>query len=301
MLNKLLVICGPTATGKSDLAVRLAKIFDGEVVSADSRQVYKGLDIGTGKITHKEMEGIPHYLLDVASPMDRFTVMDWKKQAKTVVDDIHARNKLPIICGGTGFYIKSLVDDIKLPNIEVDEREREKLEEKTLEELYKELKQLDSVFAAKIDSKNKRRLFNAVVLARRFGKVPQINNNPEKYEALQIGIIFPDAKLKERINKRLISRINAGMIEEAVRVHKEGLSFERMDELGLEYRYLAKFLQKIISKEQLIDSLATKIWQYARRQKTWFKKDKRIHWFDVSEKNYREKIEKLVEKWYATN
>jgi tRNA dimethylallyltransferase len=282
--QKILVILGPTATGKSDLAVQLARKFDGEVVSADSRQVYKGLDIGTGKITKEEMQGVPHHLLDVCEPGDRFTVTKWKEKAETAISQMAVGGHLPIVCGGTGFYISALIDDLTFPEIESDPEEQRKLEQKTTEELFAELKELDPERAANIDAKNKRRVARAILIARQLGKVPALNAHSEsRFDPLLIGITLPDSELKTRIRTRLIKRLEAGMIDEAKRLHDEGLSFERMNELGLEYKYLAELLQSKISREEFIETLATKIWQYARRQKTWFKKDKRIRWHEAGE------------------
>lgn len=280
MKPKILVIVGPTASGKSDLAVELALKFNGEVVSADSRQVYKGLDIGTGKITHAEMKGVPHHCLDIADPNERFTAMDWKVAAEKAVDDILSRGKLPIVCGGTGFYISSLVDDLGFPDVDADADEQKKLEEQTPEQLFEELKRLDPQRAATIDLKNKRRLSRAIVIARKLGTVPDLQKPADpKYDAVMIGIKPDDRILRERIVKRLETRMDAGMLQEVEKLHAAGLSWERMDELGLEYRYLAQHLQQQITLFDTLNLLATRIWQYSKRQMTWFKKDKRIQWF----------------------
>ena len=297
---KLLVIVGPTASGKSDLAVRLAQKFNGEVISADSRQVYKGLDIGTGKITLAEMKGVPHHLLDVAEPDQRFTAMDWKGLAEKAIDDILSRGKLPIICGGTGFYISTLIDDLGFPDVEADTEEQKELEAKPVDELFKELKRYDPARSATIDPKNKRRLARAILIARTLGAVPAVTRPTEpKYDVAMIGIRPSDDELKERIRTRLIARLDTGMIAEAERLHASppagsGLSYERMDELGLEYRYLGYFLQKKLTREELIEKLSSKIWQYAKRQMTWFKKDERIEWYAPSD---IELIEKAIEKF----
>ncbi len=311
--NKLLVILGPTATGKSDLAVALAKWIEkekiggysgAEIISADSRQVYKGLDIGTGKITKEEMQGIPHYCLDIVEPQERVSVIDWKKSAEAAIAEIGAREKLPIICGGTGFYISALIDELNFPDVETDFAEQKSLEGRHIEELFAELQRLDPRRAKDMenggDSQNARRLARAILIARELGSVPILNEsskiseigyggeNSSKYEPLIIGLIMSDEILKERIRARLKKRLDNGMIEEA---QKLGLSYERMDELGLEYRYLAKFLQGELTREQLVETLSTKIWQYARRQKTWFKRDKKIEWFAPTD---IEKIETLI-------
>lgn len=294
MKQKILVIIGPTATGKSDLAVKLAKQFNGEIISADSRQVYKGLDIGTGKITPDEMQGIPHHLLDIIDPKERFSVIKWKELAEKCIIDISKRNKLPIICGGTGYYVSALLNNFDLPEIDFDPEEQKQLESKSAEELMNELTVLDPRRAREIDPSNKRRVARAIAIARALGNVPEITTSEEKFDSLTIGISYPDNILKDRIKMRLIKRLENGMIEEAQRLKKEGLSYDRMDELGLEYRYLSQFLQNIITREELTETLCTKIWQYARRQKTWFKKQKNIHWFIPPD---YDQISETVAKW----
>jgi len=300
---KIIVILGPTAVGKSELAVKIAKEFNGEIISADSRQVYRGLDIATGKVTKNEMQGIKHHCLDIADPKDYFTVSDWKKCAEQAITEIQSKNKLPIICGGTGYYISALIDNKDFPEVETDREEQKKLESLSAEILFETLVKLDPTRAdgmrANGESKNKRRVARAILIARSLGKVPEsmpasARQNGElrraksdictdvghMYDFLLIGLTLPDDELKARIRKRTLERIENGMIEEARNLHNNGLSYERMYELGLEYKYLAEFLQDKISKEKLIEEIITKDWQYVRRQKTWWRRDKSIRWFD---------------------
>ncbi len=285
-MQKLLVILGPTASGKSALAVKLAKKLNGEIISADSRQVYKGLDIGTGKITKKEMSGIPHHLLDVANPKNRFSVAEYQKLAREKISQIFSRGHLPILCGGTGFYISSIVDNISLPSVAPNKKLRKTFEKESPEKLFEMLKKLDPIRASSIDSKNKVRLIRAIEIAQALGKVPtKPNTECFVFDILQIGITVPPERLKENINQRLLARIKSGMIGEAENLHKKGLSWKRMEELGLEYRYLAYYLQNKITKEEMIAKLQTEIWHYAKRQMTWFKRDKRIKWFNINEKD----------------
>jgi tRNA dimethylallyltransferase len=276
----ILVILGPTASGKSDLAVTLAQKLNGEIVSADSRQIYKGLDIGTGKITKEEMKGIPHYLLDIVSPDKTFSVNEYQKQAYEVIDNILKRGKLPIICGGTGFYIQSIVDGLVFPKAKADTVLREKLSKLDADALFRILTKFDPSRALTIDAQNKVRLIRAIELIKVFGKTPKIKMNP-RYECLQFGIKFRDELLKERINKRLEKRLKLGMIKEAEELHKNGLSWKRMEQLGLEYRYLAYYLQKKISYEEMVKQINMVSWQYAKRQMTWFKRDERVWWIEV--------------------
>lgn len=280
--SKILVILGPTASGKSDLAVALAKKFNGEIISADSRQVYRGLSIGTGKITKREMQGVRHHLLDVASPKRVFTVVQYQKLARRALRDILRRGKVPIICGGTGLYIDALLYDIPFPNVPPNPKLRRKLEKESAENLFAKLQRLDPHRAKSIDPHNKRRLIRALEIVTLAGKpVPPLkthSRSSQNIEVLKIGLRPDNQILKPRINQRLRQRLRRGMIEEAKRLHRQGLSYRRMEGLGLEYRYLARFLQGKISKAEMINQLEKEIWRYAKRQITWFKRDKEIHW-----------------------
>ncbi len=308
---KVIVVLGATSTGKSDIAVKLAKKFNGEVISADSRQVYKGLDIGTGKITpdtknssnfstgqvkkkgiftHKR---IPHYLIDVANPKRKFTVTQYKKLADKKIKEIIARGKVPIICGGTGFYIDAVVNNTVFPEVPPNSKLRKELGLKTDTELFRMLKKLDPKRAKSIDSKNKIRLIRALEIAKAIGKTPLVKVEPSQYEFIKIGLKLPDDVLDKKIMSRLLFRIKGGMLNEAKRLHKNGLSLKRMQELGLEYKYMALFLSKKISKNEMIAELYTKILQYAKRQKTWWKRDREITW--LSPKDYNQ-IENMIKK-----
>ncbi len=287
-MEKLVVIVGPTASGKSDLAVKLAKKFSGEVISADSRQVYRGLDIGSGKITKAEMEGIPHYLLDVASPKRVFTVSHYQKLAQEKVKGIWERNKLPIICGGTGLYIRAAVDGITFPEVPPNLKLRKSLEKKSVIELFRILNQLDPARAKTIDAKNPRRLIRAIEIATVLQQVPRLVAHPiaDNKQILFIGLKPDDDILKKKIKTRLLNRLKAkgkkNLITEVKNLKKSGLSWQRLEALGLEYRYVALFLQNKLTLEQMKTELNQAIWHYAKRQMTWFKADKRIKWFEKS-------------------
>ncbi|OGD69113.1 tRNA (adenosine(37)-N6)-dimethylallyltransferase MiaA [Candidatus Campbellbacteria bacterium RIFCSPLOWO2_02_FULL_35_11] len=296
MKDKIIVVLGPTSSGKSDLAVDLARKFDGEIISADSRQVYKGLDIGSGKITKKEMKNITHYLLDVIDPKKTFTVAQFKKKSDKTIKDILKREKIPIIAGGTGFYIQAVVDNIVLPEVKPNLKLRKELAKKSADELAEILKKLDKRRSGEIDLKNPRRLIRAIEIATALGNVPKL---PEarplaEYEVLQIGIKTDDEVLKERIAKRFEKRVKAGIVKEAEELHKEGLSWKRMNEIGLAHKYIALYLQGKIKKQEMIENSVKEEWRYAKRQKTWFKRDKRILWFSLDEK---ENIFKETEKF----
>lgn len=294
MLPKLISIIGPTASGKSDLAVELAREFKGEVISADSRQVYRGLNIGSGKITKKEMRGVPHHLLDVVSPKKVFTVADFKKEADKKINEIIARGHIPILCGGTGFYIDSVTKNIILPDVKPNIKLRKRLETYSLERLQKTLLKLDQKRFVTIDLMNRVRLIRAIEIAKELGKVPKIKSKP-LYDVLTLGILSQPEILKQRINLRLAKRIKAGMINEVKKLHAQGLSWKRLESLGLEYRFVSLFLQNKITKAEMIERLQFEIWHYAKRQMTWFEKDKSIVWIGANEiKEIKEKVKEFL-------
>lgn len=281
---KIVCIVGPTAVGKSSFAVEYALEHNGEIISADSRQVYKGLDIGTGKITTEEMKGIPHHLLDVASPLTQFNVEQFRELAQKAIIAITSRGKLPIICGGTGFYIDSLVYNIAYPDVPHNEELRGSLEGKTPKELFEKLERIDYDFAQTLNNSeknNRQRLVRFIELAYTLGKVPPRGKPETLYDVTWIGLRMSPECLRERIHRRLLDRIEQGMIKEAERLYKEGVTWKRMDELGLEYRYLAIHLKGHLTLKEMIQELEMEIWHYAKRQIVWFKRNKDIEWVEV--------------------
>lgn len=303
---KIIAVVGQTATGKSGFAVELAlrlrsgsstqKInppAGGEIISADSRQVYTGLDIGSGKITKKEMGGIPHHLLDVANPKRVFSVSDFKTLGEQAIQNILNKGKVPIICGGTGFYIDTLVNNVLLPEVPPNIILRKKLEKLSLQKLIEKLQKLDPVRAKTIDRNNPVRLIRAIEIATALGSVP-ILKTKSPYDVLWIGLGLPDEVLKEKIHIRLLARMKQGMLTEAKRLHTAGVSWKRMQELGLEYRFMALHLSSKISKAEMLSQLEAAIWQYAKRQKTWFKRNKEINWIDPRKKSDTQKAFKQV-------
>jgi tRNA dimethylallyltransferase len=277
-LDKIIVILGPTASGKTGLSIKLAKKYNGEVISADSRQVYKGMDIGTGKISKKEMQGIPHYLLDIASPKSRFTVTKFRELGQKTILKIIKKNKLPLIVGGTGFYIDSLINDNFIPEVKPDWQLRKRLEKLSTEQLFNKLKKLDPRRAKNIDKNNPRRLIRAIeIVLNTKMPVPLIKNPQLKYNVLFLGIKRDKDELKKLIHKRLIERLNSGMLDEAKKLRKI-ISFKKMEDFGLEYRYMALYLQKKLAYDEFISKLEKEIEHYAKRQMTWFKRNKKIKW-----------------------
>ncbi|MDZ7725987.1 MAG: tRNA (adenosine(37)-N6)-dimethylallyltransferase MiaA [Candidatus Campbellbacteria bacterium] len=294
MKDKILAIVGPTAVGKSNLAVNLALEFNGEVISADSRQIYKGLDIGTGKITEGEKKEVTHYMIDIADPREQYTVAEWKNNTEKIISEVLSKDRLPIICGGTGQYIEAIVDNISYPNVPPNYELRDKLQDKSPEKLFAILMSKDEDRANTIDRNNPRRIIRAIEIAESIGKVPPLESDP-KYNALQIGLYLPREKLKNRIKNRLESRLEIGMVEEAKKIHSNGISYKRMDELGLEYRYLAKYLQNEMTYEEMKEKLETEIYQYSVRQLRWFRRDNRIKWFTPEENDQiQEEVRKFL-------
>ena len=300
MKEKIIVILGPTASGKSELAVRLAKKFCGEVISADSRQVYKGMDIGTGKVTKKEMKGVPHHLLDVASPKRKFTVAQYRKLALKEINKIFEKGKIPILCGGSGFYVQAVIDGLLIPEVRPDWKLRKNLEKKSTEGLYKILKKLDPKRAKTIEKQNPRRLIRAIEIAKKIGCVPVLKKELLPYPVLLIGIKKEKKELSSLIRKRLLKRLKKGMIAEVRKLKNpptgKGLSWKRLEEFGLEYRYIARYLQGKINYTEMIERIQKESEHFAGRQMTWWKSGKEIKWI----KNYQETKE-LIKKFLEDN
>ena len=291
-IKRIIVILGPNASGKSSLSIKLClwlnqvktkkklKTEGAEIISADSRQVYKGLDIGSGKITKKETKGVLHHLIDVVSVKKIFTVTDYKKLALKKIEELHKKNKLPVIVGGTGFYIQVITDKIIIPEVKPDWKLRKSLERESPKELYSQLLKLDKKRAKSIDKDNPRRLIRAIEIVLKTGSpIPPIKSSAS-FDVLKIGIKKPKEELKRLIEKRLKKRLKEGMIKEVENLHKSKVSWKRLEELGLEYRYIALYLQKKISYNEMVKKLQKEIEKYAKRQMTWFKKDKKIIWIE---------------------
>ena len=284
----LIAVVGPTASGKSELAVKLAKKYHGEVISADSRQVYRGMDIGSGKIEGKiqgfqyTYKSIPHYGIDIASPRSQYSVARFQKYADKVITEIIKRGKVPIICGGTGYWIDAVVYNQHLPAVKPNSQLRKKLEKLSTTELFAKLKKLDPTRAQNIDAKNPRRLIRALEIVLSTGKPVPVSSMQTKYDIIWLGITHDKEALEKRIDKRLGERLNLGMTKEIEKLRKGGLSWKRLEDFGLEYKYIALYLQSKLSHEQMVEQLSTAIKQYAKRQITWFKRNKNIHWIKNS-------------------
>lgn len=277
--KKTLVILGPTSSGKSALAIDVAKQWNGEIISADSRQVYRGMDIGSGKITKSEQAEIPHHLLDVADPNDDYNISHFLRDARAALRDIASRGKLPIICGGTSFWIQALIENQDIPSVPPDPSLRETLSRQTSEDLLAMLTAIDPKRAETIDQKNPRRLIRAIEIAREKKKESEMKNAPLKAPCakfhvphLLIALCPPKSILDEKIKIRLDARFEQGMIDEVAQLHKNGVSWERLDAFGLEYRWISRYLRGTISEKDMKERLFFDSVHYAKRQMTWIRR-----------------------------
>lgn len=283
--QKIIAIVGPTASGKTALGIRLAKHISGEIVSADSRQVYKYLNLATGKVTKKETHGIRHHCIDLISPTRTLDVTQYVRHASKAINEIIQRGNIPIVVGGTGFYMDALLHGRQFPEVPPNPALRKKLEKKSVSELARMLLKKDSERAKTIDLKNPRRLIRALeIIAYTKSPVPTLQAE-SPYNVLTIGIDFPDAELKKKIHLRLYERITQGMWQEIARAHTtHGVSWKRLEALGLECKIGSYVARGLLDPEEAATRLEREIWQYAKRQRTWLKRNKNIHWIDSLKK-----------------
>lgn len=290
---------GATAGGKTGVAVHLAKVLNSEVISADSRQVYRGMDIGTGKdIEEYTIDGqtIPYHLIDILDAGEKYNVFEFQNDFFKVYDDIRSRGIIPVMCGGTGLYIESVLKNYNLPNVPEDSVLRKSLEGKTIEELeiilrtYKPLNNNSDYDTAK-------RAIRAIEIAQYTKQNPLCTTSNRKLNSLNIGIIFDREQRRERITARLKQRLENGMVEEVEKLVAEGIPYENLEYYGLEYKYLAWYLQGKISYDEMFEQLNTSIHRFAKRQMTWFRKMERdgieIHWIDGN-LNMDEKVGRIL-------
>lgn len=299
-MNKLLVICGPTGVGKTAVGLKIAKKFQGEILSADSRQVYRGMDIITGKDVPKNAR---IWLLDLVEPTAEFNVAQYSRVAWVEIKNIWQRGKLPILVGGTGLYIKAIVDGIETISIPRNEELRRLYGNKSAAELFEILAVLEATRAAKMnisDKKNPRRLLRAIEIAQFKGRVASMNRFIEaKPDVLLVGLTAPREKLYKRIDRRVGERLAAGAEEEIKRLIKMGVLWDSQAMTGIGYRQWREYFTGKAEKDEVTGKWKVAERQYARRQLIWFKRDKRIHWFDVDKARWEEKLEKLVKNWYS--
>jgi len=294
-LPKLIIILGPTASGKTKLAVALARKFNGEIVSADSRQVYIGMDIGTGKDLKEYGKGekrIPYHLIDIILPKTEFNVFKFKKKATVAINNITARGKTPLVVGGTGLYISALVDNYQLPLGKPDKKIRQKLKKMKIADKLEALKKLDMMTYEKIDKNNLRRIDRALEVCFNGQKFSSGSKKKPIYNTLQIGLKFPKNVMNKKIDKRVDDRLLEGMIGEIKKLHAQKISWRRMESFGLEYRFISRYLRGKYKNQEMINLLKTAIHQFAKRQMTWFKRDTKIHWIEN-----KSQAEKLIKKF----
>lgn len=318
-MNKLLVICGPTATGKTELGLRLAKKFKGEIISADSRQVYKYMDIGTGKDLPKNSnfqisktpniggyylaDGVRIWGYDLVEPTKDSSVGQYIKIANEIIENVGKRKSLPTLVGGTGLYIKGVVDGIPTASIPKNEALRASLEDKNLLELYEILAQMDPVKAASMnvsDRKNPPRLIRAVEIAEYRLKTRDRGNYERqlKYDVLFIGLNAPKKYLSKKIEERIARRIKQGLEKEIKGLFVKGVTYKHQSMGSLGYRQWNGYFEGKKSIKKVTDDWEAAEKKYLKRQMTWFKRDGRINWFDISRKDWRTRVEKMVRKWY---
>ena len=278
MKGRLIVILGTNASGKSGLGVELAKKYGGEIVSADSRQVFRGLDLGSGKITPEETQGVPHHLIDVCDPGDFFSMADFQRLAYAAIDDILARGRVPFLVGGTGLYVDAVADGYMLSLRAPDLALRARLETYETPALYEMLK--ERLPDTDVDPKNRNRVMRA--LERLAADDYHPGRRSPRYETLKLGVTWPREILKKRIDQRLEKRLQQGMVQEVQRLLDAGVSPEFLDKLGLEYRYLSQYLLGKWTYDQMVDELGRAIKRFAKRQMTWFRREENLHWLDMS-------------------
>ena len=319
-MNKLLVVCGPTSTGKTGLAISLAKKFNGEIVSADSRQVYKGLNIGTGKDLPKgaklkylwmkrfgyyEIKDVKIWGYDLADSRHSFSVSQYLKFAERIIADIIKRGKLPILVGGTGLYIKGVIDRISTAEVPKSGALRKSLEDKSPEELFENLAQIDSIKAAVMnvsDKKNPRRLVRAIEIAmwrvNHGSKGSEMKNKRIDLDVLQIGLAANEKYLNNKIEQRVSERFKEKLKNEIANLLKNHVDWEMQSMSSMGYGEWRDFFEGRKSEKEVIETWEKEEKKYVKRQITWFKKDGRIKWFDITNKDYPESVEKIVEKWH---
>lgn len=288
---KVIVICGPTASGKTALSIELAKKINGEIISCDSMQIYKYMDIGTAKPTLEEQKEVKHHLIDFVEPNQRYSVAEYKKDAEKSIEEILSKGKTPIIVGGTGLYVDSLIYGIEYPEIELDEEYRKQLEkeieEKGLESLYNKAKEIDSKAMEKISPNDKKRIMRVVEIYKATGKTKteqeiESRTHEVKYDYKVFAIKMDREKLYERINKRVDLMVKKGLIEEVQNILKKYDKFPTAMQ-GLGYKEVVEYLDGKTTKEEMIDKIKMQTRRYAKRQITWFKKNKQTVWIENNE------------------
>jgi tRNA dimethylallyltransferase len=295
-MQNLVVILGTNASGKSELGIRLANQFGGEIVSADSRQIYRGLDMGSGKITPAQAGTVKHHLIDVADLSDYYSLAEYQRAAYRAIDSISAAGMRPFLVGGTGLYISAIVEGYELVDVPPNDPLRAELESLPLPQLVERLETADPDAAGRIDKSNRRRLIRALEIAAGGRARTAARQKSPRYHCLQLGLTWPREVLEERIEKRLRDRLNNGMIEEVAGLRSRGVPDLRLEKLGLEYRYVTRLLRgELATVDDLRRELAIAIRQFAKGQLTWFKRDRRIIWLDPFGDYFQEACDRIQE------
>ncbi|MCU1685409.1 MAG: tRNA ((37)-N6)-dimethylallyltransferase MiaA [Amycolatopsis sp.] len=280
---KIVAVVGTNASGKSSLGVDLAERFNGQVISADSRQVYRRLDLGSGKLTEAEMRGIPHHLIDVVDLDVTFSLADYQRLAYQTIDDVQAEGSTPFLVGGTGLYVTAVTQGYRLLDVAPNPALRAELEGMSESDLWERLSAVDPKATELIDRRNTRRIVRALELSAGGVRYSEQYAPEPRYTVLALGLTWPPEVLRERIYARLTRRMTEGMVEEAVDLLDSGVSPATLDSLGLEYRHLLRYIQGVYkSEDELVKNLATNIYQFSRKQLIWFRRDSNIHWLDSS-------------------
>ena len=289
--EKVIVICGPTASGKTVLSIELAKKINGEIVSCDSMQIYKEMNIGTAKPTIEEMQGIKHYMIDIISPDERYSVADYKKQAKQAIREILNKGKVPIVVGGTGLYVDSLIYEIEYPEIKFDEKYREELEQEVekngLDTLYEKAKKIDEKAVEKISKNDKKRILRILEIYHATGKnkteqEKESRKNEVEFDYKVFALNMEREKLYERINKRVDIMFEQGLIQEVKNILNKYSKFPTAMR-GLGYKEVVNYLNGIYTKEEMIEKIKMETRRYAKRQLTWFRKNKQTIWLNAED------------------
>lgn len=300
MKERVVVILGPTATGKSHCAIEVAKRFNGEIISGDSMLVYKEMNIGTAKPTADELKAVPHHLVDILPSDASFNVVDFVEQAKALIADINSRGRLPIIAGGTGLYIKALLEDYAFNSVDEDTELRRKLEveaaEIGVEALHQRLAELDPEAAERIHPNNVRRVVRALESALRGDTISQQGAEESPYDALVFGLNMERSALYERINRRVDLMLEAGLEQEVRRLLEQGVSPECQSMQSIGYRQMVWYLNGSMSYEDAVDKLKQATRNFAKRQVTWYKKMPYINWLELEpEPDYTAAVERICE------
>ena len=298
--SKLAVLLGTNASGKSELGIRLAGCFGGEIVSADSRQVYRDLNLGSGKVTPEQARTVPHHLIDVAEVSDYYSLAQYQQAAYNAIDAIAEAGKTPFLVGGTGLYISAIVEGYELVDVPPNQTLRAELENLPLDQLVERLEKAAPEAASHIDKNNSRRIIRAIEIAAAGHTHAAGRKHSPRYDCLQLGMIWPKEILEKRIEKRLQDRLSSGMIEEVAGLRRRGVSDLRLEKLGLEYRYITRYLRgELGTLDELRLQLGIAIRQFAKDQLTWFKRDCRIIWLDTTRDYFQEACNRIRE-WRET-